>query len=83
MTSCMDGARDTLARDPGADGKTPEERAKAYCECSLEKVMQRIPFDEFMAIDKAMSSNGAIDPAMEEKLRAVLSDCQVLAGKGQ
>lgn len=82
ITSCMDGARDKLASDQG-DGKSAEERAQAYCRCSLEKIVQHIPLDEFLSIDKAMSSKGAIDPAVAKKLQDTVAECRTLAAPGK
>ncbi len=83
MTSCMDAAKDKLSEGQGAQADKAEERARAYCQCGLEKIMQRVPLDEFLAVDKAMSSKKAVDPETEKKLRAAISECQLETGKSQ
>jgi len=79
----MEAAREKLDEDNGAKGKNPEEQALAYCECSLRKVMVRIPYDEFAKFDKAIRSGSPIDPDTAQKLQATVTECQGQAVKGR
>jgi hypothetical protein len=77
----MEAAREKLDEDNGAKGKNPEDQARVYCECSLRKVMVRIPYDEFAKFDKAIRSGSPIDPDTAQKLQATVTECQAEAAK--
>jgi hypothetical protein len=83
MASCLEAAREKLAENHNGGGKNSEEQAKAYCECSLRKVMTRIPYDEFAKFDKAIRSGSAIDPETAKKLEGIVLECQEQAGLGK
>lgn len=83
MASCLEAAREKLAENHKAGGKNTEDQAKTYCECSLRKVMVRIPYDEFAKFDKAIRSGSAIDPETAKKLEAIVTECQEQAGLGK
>jgi len=83
MASCMEAAREKLAGNTDGGGKNTEEQAKAYCECSLRKIMVLVSYDEFAKFDKSIRSGSAIDPETAKKIEATVSECQEQAGLGK
>lgn len=82
IASCMEAAREKLAENHDAQ-KDTEEQARVYCECSLRKVMVRIPYDEFAKFDKAIRSGSPIDQETAQKLQATVTECQAEAAKSK
>ncbi|GFK93325.1 hypothetical protein NNJEOMEG_01157 [Fundidesulfovibrio magnetotacticus] len=74
--NCLGTAREKLRAQPElAAGQDPEAMARDYCACVARSVQERLPYEDFRAIDKAIRDGVAPDPARFLRLTEAIGPC--------
>jgi len=73
--ACLDSSKDTLSKRFGMDEAGADRQAKAYCSCVLEKIIVRMPYKDFMAMNAALEKGMPPDAATEKLVEGIVAEC--------
>lgn len=74
--ACLDSSKATLAvRNPEDGEDATGRKAKKYCNCVLERLVEKMPYKDFAALNSAMEKGEAPSGANMDLLEKVIAEC--------
>lgn len=73
--ACLDSSKATLSKMPGMGEAAVDRQAKIYCNCVLEKMVDKIPYKDFVELNAAMEKGESPTGGKAKLLEGIIAEC--------
>lgn len=73
--ACLDSSKATLSKMPGMSEAAVDKQAKIYCNCVLEKMVDKMPYKDFAELNAAMEKGETPAGDKARLLEGIIAEC--------